>query len=52
MVSVRVSGCVRVSTFGNGYRGNEHSNALLVVVVFLVRTQYAVIDPGSGTLNT
>jgi len=31
----------------------EHSNDLLVVVVvFLVWTQYTVIDPGTGTQNT
>jgi len=32
---------------------NEHSNALLVVVTFLlVQTQYAITDPGTGTQNT
>jgi len=43
-----------ISTTDNNFDNNsEHSNALLVVVVvFLVQTQYAVIDPGTSTLNT
>ena len=37
----------------NGFNNtNEHSNALLVVVVFFGANQYAVIDHGSSTITT